>query len=209
MLFTDRTQAATLLATALQRLDLPRPLVLGIPRGGVVLAAVIADALGGDLDVVLVRKLGAPDQPEAAIGAIDEFGNVIARTTEQLSDLPPGYLTTEARQQQQCLVERRQLYTPVRPAWPVGGRNVIVVDDGVATGFTMLSAVRAVQRQRAAQVVVAVPVGSPRSLKMLRAEADRVVCLHAPIDFRAVGAFYQDFSLVTESTVIAILAGVD
>lgn len=204
MRFTNREQAATLLARRLAAYRGQRPLVLGVPRGAVPMAAVIAEALGGDLDVVLVRKLRAPDQPEFAIGAIDESGRIVQGSYYAMASEP--YIREEVRTQQEILRARRTLYTQTRPALDPAGRIVIVVDDGIATGASMLSAIGLVRSRKPSRIVVAVGVAPPDSLARLEEVADEVVCLHAPRDFYAVGQFYDDFSEVTDEMVVAALA---
>jgi putative phosphoribosyl transferase len=204
MRFATREQAASLLAERLAPYRGRHPLVLGVPRGAVPMAAVIAEALGGDLDVVLVRKLRAEGQPEFAIGAVDESGAVIEGP--YFREASRAYLEEEIGLQRETLRRRRLLYTHARPGIDPGGRVVIIVDDGVATGASMLSAIGLVRSKGAREIVVAVGVAPPDSLNRLREVADEVVCLHAPASFHAVGAFYDDFSEVTDEMVVAALA---
>jgi putative phosphoribosyl transferase len=205
MRFRNRHEVAALLARELARYRGPDAVVLGVPRGGVPMAGLIATALGADLDVVLVRKLRAPAQPELAIGAVDEQGHVVQEPyLEQMAS--PDYLRDEVRTQQDVLRARRARYTQARPPVPLKDRTAILVDDGLATGATMLAAVRAV-RARGPRVVVAVGVAPPDTLAAIEAEADEVICLHAPRGFDAVGAFYEDFSPVTDDMVVETLKG--
>lgn len=204
MRFRNREDAAALLADRLDVYRAQHPLVLGVPRGAVPMASMIADALGGDLDVVLVRKLRAPGQPELAIGAVDEAGTVLkGRYFDIASD---DYVREEVRAQQEILRKRRELYTRAQPAIDPAGRVVIIVDDGIATGASMLSAIRSVRAQRPRRIVVAIGVAPPESLAAMRAEADDVVCLHAPEDFYAVGQFFEAFPEVTDDMVVEALA---
>ncbi len=206
MRFRNRHEVAALLARALARYRGPDAVVLGVPRGGVPMAGLIATALGADLDVVLVRKLRAPAQPELAIGAVDEQGHVVQEPyLEQIAS--PEYVREEVRAQLDVLRARRARYTQARPPVPLNGRTAILVDDGLATGATMLAAVRAVRAQGPRRVVVAVGVAPPDTLAAIEAEADEVVCLHAPRGFDAVGAFYEDFSPVTDDMVVETLKG--
>lgn len=204
MRFRDREEAARLLAARLEQYRGRRPLVLGLPRGGVPMARIVADALEGDVDVVLVRKLRAPDQPELAIGALDEAGHVVRG--EYFSMAPEGYVQDEVREQQAVLRARRRQYTRARPPISPTARPVILVDDGMATGATMLAAVHTIRQQRPAQVVVATGVASRQALDQVRAAADEVVCLFAPPHFYAVGEFYEDFAEVGDDQVVAALA---
>ncbi|HEY7442823.1 MAG TPA: phosphoribosyltransferase family protein [Vicinamibacterales bacterium] len=204
MRFRNREEAARLLADRLAVYRGQRPLVLGVPRGAVPMARVIAEALKGDLDVVLVRKLRAPGQPELAIGAVDEGGNVLkAHYFDIASD---AYVREEVRTQVEILRTRRQQYTRAQAAIDPAGRIAIIVDDGIATGSSMLSAIRSVRARKPKKVVVAIAVAPPSSLAQIEREADEVVCLYAPDDFYAVGQFFGDFSEVTDDMVVAALA---
>jgi predicted phosphoribosyltransferase len=204
MRFKNREEAAWQLAHRLAAYRAYRPLVLGVPRGAVPMASIIAEALGADLDVVLVRKLRAPGQPELAIGAVDEAGAVLkGRYFDIASD---EYLREEVRTQQEILRNRRELYTRARKPVTPAGRVVIIVDDGIATGSSMLAAIRSVRAQRPRRIVVAIGVAPPASLARMRAEADEVVCLQCPEDFSAVGQFFEDFSEVTDDMVVEALA---
>lgn len=204
MRFRNRQEAAARLADRLAHYRGQRPLVLGVPRGAVPMARTVADALGGDLDVVLVRKLRAPEQPELAIGAVDEAGTVIKGRYFDLAN--EAYLREELRSQREILHRRRELYAGVQPAVDPKDRIVIIVDDGVATGSSMLAAIQSVRARGARSVVVAIGVAPPSSLERIRAEADEVVCLHSTEDFYAVGQFFEDFSEVTDEMVVAALS---
>jgi predicted phosphoribosyltransferase len=206
MRFKNRKEAAALLADRLVAYRGHHPVVLGVPRGAVPMAPVIADALGGDLDVVLVRKLRAPGQPELAIGAVDESGTVLKGRYFDIAT--EEYLREEVRTQLGILRKRREQYTRARAAVDPAGRIVIVVDDGIATGSSMLSAIRSVRARKPRKVVVAIAVAPPSSVASVKAEADEVVCLYAPEDFFAVGQFFDDFSEVTDDMVVAALAQV-
>lgn len=202
--FRDREDAGRRLADALEAYRGQHPLVLAIPRGGVPLGRIVADRLGGDLDVVLVRKLGAQGHPEFAIGAVDEAGTIT------LNAPPPGqcpdtdYVYSEARRQFALLRERRQRYGADHAN--AAGRIAIVVDDGLATGATMAAALQAVRSQQPARLVCAVPVAARDSLDAVRRFADDVVCLATPWPFLAVGDHYRDFAQVSDETVAAALA---
>ncbi len=180
--------------------------MLAIPRGGVVTGAVLARELGADLDVVLSRKLRAPGQPELALGAISEDGQVYLNPHAQgYLDLIEEYLAGESRHQMAEIARRKKLVRAVRPQAPVAGRSVLVTDDGIATGSTMIAALQAVRSQNAREVLVAVPVASPNRLAEVRRWCDEVVCLLAPDGFWAIGQFYADFRPVEDEEVIRLL----
>jgi predicted phosphoribosyltransferase len=203
MRFENREEAATLLGDRLARYRGQRPLVLGVPRGGVPMARIVADALGGDLDIVLVRKLRAAGQPELAIGAVDEGGTVFkGRYFDIASD---AYLRAEVRTQREILRRRREHYMGSQPSIDPKGRIVIIVDDGIATGASMLSAIRSIRARRPQRVVVAIGVAPPASLASLGGEANEVVCLWSADEFYAVGQFFDDFSEVTDEMVAGAL----
>jgi putative phosphoribosyl transferase len=205
-MFRDREDAAHQLAAELKGRKLRNPLVLAIPRGGVVTGAVLAQDLGAELDVVLSRKLRAPMQPELAVGAVSEDGEVyLNHSAEGLVDLPPDYMAEERRHQLDEIARRKQLFRGVRPAAAVTGRSVILTDDGIATGSTMMAALRVVKSQKPHEVIVAVPVASPDRLVEIRRWCDDVVCLLSPAYFWAIGQFYEDFSPVEDEQALALL----
>lgn len=205
MPFKNREHAARLLAQKLIAYKGRNPIVLGIPRGAVPMARIIADALEGELDVVLVRKLGAPGQPELAIGSVDESGHLYVSAYARQLEISDAYIQAEKEEQLKTLRERRLLYTPDRPPIDPAGRIVIVVDNGIATGATMISALRAVRARQPRKLVAAIAVAPPETLKVIAQEADETVCLETPEIFYAVGAFFEDFSQVFDEEVIAIL----
>jgi putative phosphoribosyl transferase len=207
MRFKNREHAAVLLAERLVLYKGQNPLVLGVPRGAVPMARIIAEALGGELDVVLVLKLRAPFQPELAIGAVDEAGAVLRGRYLDLAEVSEDYLREEVRTQREILRKRRELYTGARNPINPAGRIVIVVDDGIATGSSMLAAVRSVRSHLPRTIIVAIGAAPPESLALIANEADDVICLHSPEAFFAVGEFFQDFSEVTDEMVVATLAG--
>jgi hypothetical protein len=205
-MFRNREDAAQQLAETLRGRDLHDPLVLAIPRGGVVTGAVLARELGADLDVVLSRKLRAPGQPELAVGAVSEDGQVYLNPQAgEFLDQMEEYLAEERRHQLAEIARRRKLFRGVRPQAPVAGRSVIVTDDGIATGSTMIAALQAVKTQNPREVLVAVPVASPDRLAEVRRWCDEVVCLLAPEEFWAIGQFYEDFTQVEDEEVIQLL----
>lgn len=197
--------AAAGLAEALGPYRGTRPLLLAIPRGAVPIALELARRLQGDLDLVLVRKLHAPGAPEFAIGAVDESGWVYLAPHSAAVRAPAGYVEEQKRQQMQELARRRELYTPGQAPLDAAGRVAIVVDDGLATGATMVAALHAVRQRRPQRLVCAVPVGSPESVKLVREHADEVVCLEAPRRFAAVSLFYESFPQLEDSEVIELL----
>jgi predicted phosphoribosyltransferase len=204
MRFRSREHAATLLAERLKA-DYAKtnPLILGIPRGALPMARIIADALEGELDVVLVHKLSHPDQPEFAIGAIDESGSCYL--AEWATELPPRVLEEEKQRQLAVLRRRRAQYTPLHPPIDPHGRIAIVVDDGIATGSTMIAALRAVRAHQPEKLICAVAVASPEAARSIAREADALICLTAPSEFFAVGQFFDDFAQVNDEDVVNIL----
>jgi len=206
MQFESRIDAARRLAQALASYKGANPLVLAIPRGAVEMARVLADALEGELDVVLVRKLGAPYSAEFAVGAIDETGWAYVADYARSAGADEAYLEREQRAQLELLRKRRAQYTPHRPPIDPKGRIAIVVDDGLATGATMIAALHAVRARQPERLVCAVPVAAPDSLGLVRPYCDEVVCLEAPPEFFAVGQFYREFRQVEDDEVIELLA---
>ena len=203
MRFKNREEAAALLVGRLGAYRAQHPLVLGVTRGGVPMARLIADALGGDLDVVLVRMLRAPGQSELAIGAVDETGTILeGRYFDLATD---DHLREEVRTQLGILRMRREQYTRAHAAVDPEGRTVIIVDDGVVTGSSVLSAIRSVRARKPKKVVVAIAVAPPSSLARIEGEADEVVCLYTSEDFFAVAQFFNDFSNVTDDIVAVAL----
>ena len=206
--FRDRTEAGRLLAAKLTAYaNRPDVIVLALPRGGVPVAYEVARALNAPLDVFLVRKLGVPGYEELAMGAI-ATGGVRVLNDQLVGGLRiPDYIVDEvAASEQQELTRRERLYRGDRPAPDVRGRTVILVDDGLATGATMLAAVKALRQQQPARIVVAVPTASPETCEQLRAEVDDIICAITPEPFHAVGLWYEDFSQTKDEEVRDLLA---
>jgi predicted phosphoribosyltransferase len=205
MRFRDRTDAAEQLAKALAAFRGKNALVLAIPRGAVPMGRVLAGALGAELDIVLVRKLRAPGSPEFAVGAIDESGWAYIADYAAEVGADEAYLREEKHRQLETLRRRRAEYTPHRPPHDPAGRIAIVVDDGLATGATMIAALHAVRAKKPARLLCAVPVAAPDSLAKVRAYADEVVCLATPHEFHAVSQFYDSFPQVEDEEVVRLL----
>jgi predicted phosphoribosyltransferase/dienelactone hydrolase len=205
-LFRDREDAARLLAQRIKGRDLHEPLVLAIPRGGLVTGAVLARELGAELDVVLARKLRAPGQPELAIGAVSEKGRVyLTDRGREVQALLGEYLAEEQHLQMAEIARRRRLFRAMRPQAAVAGRSVIVTDDGIATGATMIAALHVVRAQKPREVIVAVAVASSDRLGEVRRWCDDVICLHSPATFWAIGQFYADFTQVEDEEILRLL----
>ncbi|USQ86412.1 phosphoribosyltransferase [Streptomyces phaeoluteigriseus] len=210
MRFQDRRQAGQRLAARLREWSadgaLVDPLVLALPRGGVPVAAEVARALGAPLDILVARKIGVPGHPETGIGAIvgDDPPLFDLRAVEMLG-LSEERLGPDVARERTELRRRERLYRGDRSAPRVEGRTVIVVDDGLATGATARAALRHLRQQGPARLILAVPVGAPESAADMRSEADDVICLHQPPDFRAVGLWYADFDQVGDEEVVRTL----
>ena len=206
-MFPDRRTAGRLLAQALIHHAGTNPIVLGLPRGGVPVADEVARILGGTLDVWVVRKIGAPMQPELGMGAISEGPAVVLdRRLVGMLGVGTPQLLGIARREMAEVRRRVERFRGNRPAPELRGRTVILVDDGIATGGTMHAAIRAVKKRGAARLVVAVPVAPPETVAALRRDVDEVVCLHEPADLFAIGLWYEDFRQVADESVTRILA---
>jgi putative phosphoribosyl transferase len=208
-MFRDRREAGRRLAERLLTYRNDKPVVLALPRGGVPVAAEVAQALDAPLDVLVVRKLGAPGQPELGIGAVVDGDHPRTVVNEEIASalgVSEEYLLREIRSQLTEVDRRQTAYRQGRPALDVSDRTAIVVDDGIATGGTVRAALRGVRRLGPRRVVLAVPVAPIETLEALRAECDDVVCLHAPMTFYAIGEFYRDFGQTSDAEVVKLLA---
>jgi len=207
--FTDRTEAGRALAQRLSRMSLPPPIVvLALPRGGVPIGAEVARALNAPLDLLLVRKIGAPWQPELAVAALVDGQPpdiVVDDETVAMTGVDREYIDTQARQQMHEIERRRRVYLHGRAPVSVEGATVIIVDDGIATGTTVRAALKALRRRKPARLVLAVPVAPSDTLAALRAEVDDIVCLAEPYPFHAIGLHYRDFHQVGDDEVLAAL----
>jgi putative phosphoribosyl transferase len=207
-LFADRSEAGRRLAERLLRFKDQRPVVLALPRGGVPVGFEVAQALDAPLDLVLVRKIGAPFQPELAVGAVVDGGRPETVVNDEMIrefQIPESYIAEESARQLQEIERRRGLYLAGRARVPVEGRTAIVVDDGIATGATMEAALHATRRANPKRLVLATPVAPPDTIARLRPQADEVVCLATPRLFAAIGAFYDDFRQLSDEEVVDLL----
>ncbi|MFW5867618.1 MAG: phosphoribosyltransferase [Armatimonadota bacterium] len=204
--FENRREAGEALAEHLSDLKGENPLVLGVPRGAVPMAAVVADELDGELDVVIVRKMGAPGNPELAIGSVTEEGEAIVNEEfARRTGASDEYIEQETRRQMERIEERKRVYREVRPKVSLEGRTVVIVDDGFATGSTMKAALESARSENPAKLIAAAPVGAQDTCRAMGDYADEVVCLRAPRFFGAVGAFYRDFGQVSDEKVLEVL----
>lgn len=208
-LFEDRRDAGRRLAAALSRYRQSGAVVLALPRGGVPVGFEVAMALAAPLEILMVRKIGAPGQPELGLGAVidgDDPQLVLNDDIVRSVDPPPGYIEDEKRRQLAEIERRRRRYTGDRAATPIAGRVAIVVDDGIATGGTVRAALRGLARSRPARLVLAVPVAPANTIGELAGECDDIVCLATPEPFHAVGPHYRDFTQTEDDEVIRLLA---
>jgi predicted phosphoribosyltransferase len=209
MIFRDRREAGRQLAKALIKRGYKgeNTLVLGIPRGGLVVADEVAQALSAPLDVIITRKLRAPYQPELGIGAVvdGEHISIINEDVARAVGANQDYLSREIAYQIKEIDRRLQFYRGNRPALEISGRTVIVIDDGIATGYTFRASLEGLRRRNPAKLVAAAPVAAPDSAEMLQAIADEVICLETPVSFFAVGQWYEKFDQVDDEEAAAIL----
>jgi putative phosphoribosyl transferase len=208
MVFRDRSDAGRKLAHALARYRGRHPVVLALPRGGVPVAAEVAEALNAPLDLILVRKIGVPNQPELAMGAVvDGAAPTVVRNQEviELSGTSAEEFDAVCTGELAEIERRRQLYIGERARAEVAGQVVIVVDDGIATGATTRAALQAIRVRKPKELVLAIPVGPPDTIMQLRKEVDAVICLETPKPFGAIGYFYEDFRQIGDREVLSIL----
>jgi len=205
--FDDRRDAALKLAARLAQYKGKNPLVLGIPRGAVPMARIIAEELAGEVDVVLVRKLRALGNPELAVGSVDESGWIHVADFAVSTGTEASYVEQEKQRQLEVIRQRRALYTGGRDSIDSAGRIVIVVDDGLATGSTMIAALHALHQRQPSRLICAVPVAPPEATAEVAKSCDELVCLEAPDYFYAVGQFYRHFPQVEDDEVVAALRG--
>ena len=207
-MFRDREDAGQQLAERLLHLRDVNPLIFGLPRGGVVIAAQVAATLCAPLDVLVVRKLRAPGRPELALGAITVGDDPHLTLNQDLIDLisvSDEYLQMEMDTQREEVKRRNDRYRQGRPAMSVEGRTTIIIDDGIATGATVMAGIMGLKDRKPGRLVLAVPVAASDSLEKLSQYVDEVVCLHAPDDFMSVGVFYRDFHQTTDDQVMELL----
>ena len=206
--FRDRTDAGRQLAEAIGGTALEAPVVLALPRGGVPVAFEIAMFLKAPLDLLFVRKIGAPSNKEYGIGAVvdgDPPERVLDRDAMRYARATDDYVEEETRRELQTISERRKLYLGARRPVPVTGRNVVLVDDGIATGNTVLAAIRGLRQMQTRSILLAVPVAPPETIERLKGEVDRIVCLAMPKRFLSVGGHYVEFGQTPDEEVIALL----
>jgi predicted phosphoribosyltransferase len=208
MTFRDRSDAGRRLAKALSEYKGRNAVILALPRGGVPVAAEVAAALEAPLDLILVRKIGVPAQPELAMGAVvDGTTPIVVRNEEviELSGTTAAEFNAECERQLAEIERRRQLYIGERARAEIAGRVVIVIDDGIATGATTRAALQAIRNRKPKELVLAVPVAPPDTIAELRRDVDNLICLETPELFGAIGYFYRDFGQVSDQEVVAIL----
>lgn len=204
--FYDRLEAGRLLGQELRKLTGHNALVLGIPRGGVVIAGEMAEVLKADLDIVLVRKIGCPWNPELAVGAVGEDGKMFVNENIILElNIPREYLEKEKEHQLKIIQHRSEVFRKVHPKTPLKGRTVIITDDGVATGATMQAALWSIRQEEPCKCIVALPVGPEDTLQKLAQDADEMVCLRVPPGLGSIGQFYVHFEQVGDAAVVDIL----
>ena len=207
-MFTDRREAGQRLLERLEQLDPKNTVILALPRGGLPVADVIAEALGVPLDIVLVRKVGVPGQPELAVAAVTDGQSpkiTVNEDVARMTGLDHADIARLADRELPEIHRRREIYRNGRPPISLAGKIVVVVDDGLATGATMRAALRLVRDENPARLIAAIPVAPAAAIAALESESDEVICLECPSEFRAVGLHYRDFGQVSDATVSSIL----
>ncbi|MGA8259140.1 MAG: phosphoribosyltransferase [Arenicellales bacterium] len=208
-IFADRSQAGRMLAERLVEKRYARPVVLALPRGGVPVAAEVARALDAPLDLVLVRKIGVPYQPELALAAVVDGSNpelVVNEDVRRMTGISDEQLERLMAHEIAEIERRRRIYLEGRDRISIEGATAIVIDDGIATGATVRAALKALRRGKPDKLVLAAPVAPPDTVEDLQSEVDEIVCLRTPDPFYAIGAFYRDFTQTSDEEVVAILA---
>lgn len=207
-MFHDRLDAARRLARELRLYrDRKDTVVLAVPRGGLPIGAALARELGLPLDVILTKKIGHPDNPEFAIGAVSLAGEVVDSAVIERERVPPAYIAAEIARIRESLRQRYRMYRGAAKPLAVAGKTVILTDDGAATGRTLLAAIDLLRRDGAGKIVVALPVAPPDTAAILESRADTVACLEVPEYFMSIGQFYADFSQVSDGEAVALLKG--
>lgn len=204
-IFEDRADAGRRLSQLLLEYKSPNVIVLAIPRGGVVVGWEVANALRAPLDVVIPRKIGAPSEPELAIGAVAEHVEVIDEDSVRYLGVSEKYIREETVRQREEIERRKALYRHGRPPLDVQGKTVLLVDDGIATGYTTIAAARELRLMQPGRLVLAVPVAPPEAVRRLRQEVDELIVIETPEPFMAVGAWYADFGQTTDEEVVELL----
>ena len=206
MIFEDRRHAGKLLAETLVTMKIREPVVLAIPRGGVVVAYEVAIRLRCPMDVIIPRKIGAPFQPELAVGAVTEDGTIyVNKDIVAAIGVSESYLESEAQSQLREIKRRAQVYRKGAPPAEVSGKTAILVDDGVATGATMKAAILSLKKYSPKKIIIAVPVGAKETIDEFRKQVDEIVCLHVPESMYAIGEFYRNFEQTTDQEVVSFL----
>jgi putative phosphoribosyl transferase len=208
-IFADRVEAGRALAERLVEKKYEKPVVLALPRGGVPVAAEVAKALGAPLDIILVRKIGVPSQPELAVAAVVDGEHpelVVNEDVQRLAHVSDEEIERAKARELAEIERRRALYLQGRARVPIEGATVIVIDDGIATGATVRAALKSLRRGKPKKLVLAVAVAPPDAIAMLRAEVDEIICLETPEPFYAIGIYYRDFGQVSDQEVIALLS---
>lgn len=205
-MFKNRIDAGRRLANKLGEFKGKECVVLGVPRGGVVVAREVADKLGSKLDIVIPRKVGAPYNTEVAVGAVTEDGNVFwDERLMRILGVMPDLLEESVKVAVKEIERRTNIYRDGKSKVDINSKNVVLVDDGIATGFTVLAAVRSIKSQNPLSITLAVPVASKEALNKFKGEVDSIICLDIPEDFSAVGHFYEEFEQITDDEVIELL----